>query len=279
MKNKNLLLKFIIITVILIISLLFYNREKLINIIKTTGQIAAVKNLNRTETIDIGKGVNMEFVLINPGTFTMGSSLQTGDGDEGPEHKVTITKPYYMGKYEVTEEQWEALMGSNPGHFIGEKNPVDNVSYKDCEIFLDKLSQKTGHKFVLPTEAQWEFACRAGTNTRWSFGDNESLLEKYAWYQDNSNKTTHPVGEKQPNPYGLYDMYGNVQEWCADWYANPYEKADAKDPLGPNSGASKVLRGGAWGDDISMIRSSYRNCNGAEGKTPGIGFRCAMLSD
>ena len=134
---------------------------------------------------------------------------------------MTITKPFYLGKYEVTQEQWEAVMGSNPSHFKGPKNPVEQVSWDDCQQFLVKLNAKSGgqgSKFVLPTEAQWEYACRAGSTGKFCFGDDEKQLGEYAWYEANSGDKTHPVGEKKPNTFGLHDMHGNVWEWCQDWY-------------------------------------------------------------
>ncbi|MGF7036212.1 formylglycine-generating enzyme required for sulfatase activity [Paenibacillus mucilaginosus] len=234
---------------------------------------------SQTESMDIGHGVTMEFVLIHPGSFTMGSSLHTGVGDEAPEHRVTITKPFYMGIYEVTQEQWQELMGNNPSTFKGDQAPVDSVSWDEAQRFIVKLQEKTGRKFTLPTEAQWEYAARAGTSTAWDFGDNESLLGEYAWFGDNSGGATHPAGQKKPNAWGLHDLYGNVQEWCRDWYAAPYPQGDAADPQGPKSGESRVLRGGAWGDDYTMVRSAYRNAAGADAKTPGIGFRVVMEID
>lgn len=245
-------------------------------------QIAADDEINlpKTESIEVGQGINMEFVLIHPGTFTMGSPLGSEEsGDESPEHKVTITKPFYIGKYEVTQEQWEQLMGTNPSTFKGDKRPTDSVSWDDSQLFLKKLQEKTGHSFTLPTEAQWEYAARAGTSTRWNFGSDESVLGDYAWFAENSDEGTHPAGQKKPNAWGLYDLYGNVQEWCYDWYANPYLLSDDSDPQGPDSGESRVLRGGAWGDDSSMVRSAYRNASGSDNRAPGSGIRVVMVID
>ncbi|MFC0211903.1 formylglycine-generating enzyme family protein [Paenibacillus chartarius] len=247
----------------------------LYNYNQTFGRTAV--NLSKTDSIDLGHGVTMEFVQIHPGSFTMGSSLHVGEGDEALEHKVSITKPFYLGKYEVTQEQWGALMGNNPSHFKGEQLPVDSVSWDEAQLFVTKLQEKTGRRFTLPTEAQWEYAARAGTTTKWDFGDSESMLGGYAWFGENSGEATHPAGQKKPNAWGLYDMYGNVQEWCNDWYASPYPQGDASDPQGPNSGESRVLRGGAWGDDFTMVRSSYRNAAGTDAKTAGIGFRVVMM--
>lgn len=251
--------------------LIYYNQQKL------TGN---EMNLPATEKIDIGHGINMEFILIQPGTFTMGSPMGSEEGgDEAPEHKVEITKPFYLGKYEVTQEQWEELMGNNPSKFRGDKHPVDSISWDDSQLLLKKLQEKTGFKFTLPTEAQWEFAARAGTSTRWDFGESESILGDYAWFAGNSNDATQPVGQKKPNAWGFYDLYGNVQEWCIDWYANPYLLDDVSDPRGPGSGDSRVLRGGAWGDDSTMVRSAYRNASGPDNIAPGNGIRVVMVID
>jgi formylglycine-generating enzyme required for sulfatase activity len=168
--------------------------------------------------------------------------------DEKPQHRVRITKPFYLGKYLVTQEQWEAVMGNNPSHFKGPKNPVEQVSWDDCQQFLRQAQREVGvrgGKFQLPTEAQWEYACRAGSTTRYCFGDDESGLGEYAWYDKNSGNKTHPVGEKKPNAWGLYDMHGNVWEWCQDWYdGGYYANSPTDDPTGP--GSNRVLRGGSW---------------------------------
>lgn len=231
----------------------------------------------RLEAVDLGGGVKMELVLIAPGRFTMGSGPDAGERDETPAHQVTISRPFYLGQYEVTQAQWNAIMDSNPSRHRGAKLPVEDVSWNDCQRFLRKLSAKTGRQFVLPTEAQWEFACRAGTTTPWYFGDRETALPDHGWVGANAQGRTHPVGMKPPNPWGLHDLYGNVWEWVADWYANPYPTGDAIDPAGPATGTARVLRGGAWGDDAWQARSAYRNSMGPDQGNPGSGFRCLML--
>jgi formylglycine-generating enzyme required for sulfatase activity len=199
--------------------------------------------------LDLGGGVTMKMVLIHPGKFMM--------GEEKDQHEVTITKPFYMGVTEVTQAQYEAIMGTNPSNFKGATNPVDTVSWNDATEFCKKLSEKTRQTVRLPTEAEWEYACRAGTKTAFSFGDTDTGLGDYAWYSGNSGSTTHPVGQKKPNAWGLYDMHGNVWEWCADWYGD-YAKGAATDPQGPASGTSRVLRGGSWYGDPTHCRSAYR---------------------
>jgi formylglycine-generating enzyme required for sulfatase activity len=217
--------------------------------------------------VDLGGGVKLEMVLIPAGAFTMGDNasalgvlmLTTNDTFRGkPAHSVTITKPFYLGKYEVTQEQWEAVMGDNPSQYKGPKNPVETVSWDDSQKFLIKLNAKIsgqGSKFVLPTESQWEYACRAGSTGNFCFGDriamgmprwpkvDTSRLGEYAWFSDNSSSTTHPVGTKQPNAWGLFDMHGNVWEWCEDWYGASGAET-VTDPIGPTTGRDRVNRGG-----------------------------------
>ena len=194
------------------------------------------KSLPNELTVDLGKGVNLEMVMIPAGEFPMGSPELDKDaaGNEKPQHWVRITKPFYFGKFLVTQEQWEAVMGNNPSHFKGLRNPVENVSWDDCQKFLDKLNGKVGGgKFQLPSESQWEYACRAGSKTWYCFGDDRSGLGEYAWYGENSDGKTHPVGEKKPNAWGLYDVHGNVYEWCQDWYdGGYYAKSPMDDPTG-----------------------------------------------
>jgi len=229
-------------------------------------------------TLDLGKGVTMKLVLIRPGKFMMGSpdSEQGRQGDEGPQHEVVITKPFYMGVTEVTQAQYEAVMGTNPSKFKGPTNPVDSVTWDEAVEFCRRLSEKTGKTVRLPTEAEWEYACRAGTKTRFSFGDSDSVLGDYAWYKSNSGGKTNPVGQKKPNPWGLYDMHGNVWEWCADWYGD-YPKGAVTDPQGPAAGTSRVLRGGSLLYDPKYFRSASRiRLTPPDTRAHDCGFRCAM---
>jgi formylglycine-generating enzyme required for sulfatase activity len=177
--------------------------------------------------VELSNGVKLEMVRIPAGEFMMGSPDSDKDAfsQEKPQHQVRITKPFYLGKYLVTQEQWEAVMGNNPSQFRGPKNPVEQVSWDVCQEFVKKLNAKSGPgggKFQLPSEAQWEYACRAGSTTHYFFGDDKPYglpdkeLDDYAWYDKNSGRKTHPVGAKKPNAWGLYDMHGNVEEWCQD---------------------------------------------------------------
>jgi formylglycine-generating enzyme required for sulfatase activity len=231
-------------------------------------------------TLDLGGGVTMKMVLIRPGKFMMGSpdSEQGRGGNEGPQHEVVISKPFYMGVTEVTQAQYEAVMGTNPSNFKGATNPVETVSWDDATEFCKKLSEKTRQAVRLPTEAEWEYACRAGTATAFSFGDSDSALGDYAWYTSNSGSTTHPVGQKKPNSWDLYDMHGNVEEWCADWWG-PYPKGPVTDPSGPaTASGARVLRGGSWYNfDSDRFRCAIRySLRDPTGRRRNDGFRCAM---
>jgi formylglycine-generating enzyme required for sulfatase activity len=194
---------------------------------------------------------------------------------------VRITKPFYLGKFLVTQEQWAAVMGNNPSRrFKGPKNPVEMVAWNDCQEFLEKLNAKIGTqrgKFVLPTEAQWEYACRAGSTTRYCFGDDESGLGEYAWYRANSDMKTHQVGEKKPNAWGLYDMHGNVWEWCADWYGGYYANSPTDDPTGPATGSDRVLRGGSWINVTGNCRSANRFWITPVYRSDDLGFRVSQV--
>ena len=201
--------------------------------------------------------IGMEFVHIPSGKFHMGST--TGDPDEQPVHEVTISKPFYIGKYEVTQAQWEAVMGNNPSLFQGDPNrPVEQVWWTDVQEFIEKLNAKEGHRhYRLPTEAEWEYAARAGSTTAFSFGDDPSELGKYAWYKDNSEGQTHPVGQLRPNAWGLHDVHGNVWEWVQDWYQR-YTPEAVTDPQGPQSGTHRSRRGCGWNNFMPYCRTANR---------------------
>ena len=222
----------------------------------------------------------LEMVAIPPGEFQMGSPSQEKDrySNEGPQHQVRLTKPFWLGRYEVTQAQWKAVMGSNsnPSYFKGDNLPVEQVSWNDCQSFVEKLNALGQGTFRLPTEAEWEYVCRAGMTTRFYWGDDSSYSQvgKYAWYVENSGLQTHPVGEKEPNAWGLYDMSGNVWEWCEDWYG-AYSGGLEVDPKGQESGETRVLRGGIWSFGPRLLRSAYRSSNGLVARHHYVGFRLA----
>jgi formylglycine-generating enzyme required for sulfatase activity len=222
--------------------------------------------------------IGMEFVLIPAGSFMMGDDGESAYDDEKPRHRVTISQPFYLGKYEVTQAQWTAVMGSNPSEFKGSSNPVENVSWNDVQEFIRRLNEKEGtQKYRLPTEAEWEYAARAGTTSRYSFGDDADSLDRYAWYRNNSGKKTQPVGRRDPNAWSLYDMHGNVWEWVEDWFDETYyARSPASDPRGPSGGAFRVLRGGSWLNDAGPLRSAYRSYDSPETRNESLGFRLAF---
>lgn len=207
-------------------------------------------------------------VYVSGGTFTMGATSEQGsdaDIDEKPTHRVTLSS-YYIGKYEVTQAEWRAVMGSNPSNFKGDNLPVENVSWNDCQTFISKLNSLTDKNFRLPTEAEWEFAARGGNNSRGYKYSGSNNIGYVAWYDGNSGSKTHPVGLKSPNELGLYDMTGNVWEWCQDWYGN-YSSSSQTNPTGSVSGSCRVFRGGSWSRHARFCRVSYRNND-----TPGISY-------
>jgi formylglycine-generating enzyme required for sulfatase activity len=231
--------------------------------------------------LDLG-GAKLVLVPIPAGEFQMGSpdSDPNAASHEKPQHLVRITRPFYLGRYPVTQAQWEAVMGDNPSQFQGPGQPVARVGWEDCQEFLAKLNARFAagrEKFQLPTEAQWEYACRAGSTTTWCYGDNETLLGDYAWYSANSGRTTHRVGEKNPNAWGLYDMHGNVQEWCQDWFdARYYADSPMDDPPGPARGSFHVFRGGGWSSPAKGCRAAGRS--GGPGRPAFTGLRVCRVS-
>ncbi|MDR1165999.1 MAG: formylglycine-generating enzyme family protein [Deltaproteobacteria bacterium] len=228
----------------------------------------------RAQPQEVTNSIGMEFVLIQPGTFTMGSEEWT---DASPRRQVSITKPFYLGKFPVTQKEWETVMGSNPSSFKGSDNPVETISWDDARIFLAKLNalEKT-ERYRLPTEAQWEYAARAGATSEYILGDTIENLDDYAWHADNSDKSTHPVGLKKPNPWGLYDMIGNVWEYQNDWHdRNYYANAPNADPIGPTDGESRISRGCSW-DFIFTCAFGYRAAFKPSSADDDVGFRVAF---
>jgi len=247
--------------------------------------------LSVIELPSITNTIGMKFNEIPAGTFTMGSPEgEEGRGDDEHQHKVTITKAFYMQTTEVTQGQWTAVMGTEPwkGKSYVKEGPnyaASYVSWDDAVAYCKKLSEKEGKTYRLPTEAEWEYACRAGTKTAWSFGDDEKVLGDYVWYKENaadivSEQYAHQVGLKKPNAFGLYDMHGNVFEWCHDYYGEDYyQQSPTNDPRGPASGASRVLRGGSWFNSSRFTRSANRNWLGADNRYYLFGFRLVRELD
>ena len=231
---------------------------------KTLGKLMDAK-------IDLGRGVKLEMVLIPAGKFMMGSpESEVGRKDNETQHKVTLTKPFYMGKYEVMQEQWQVVMGDNPSKDKGLKLPLTDVSWGGCQDFITKLNAKTGGGYRLPTEAEWEYACRAGTTTAYAVGN--SLSKSDANYGPKGKRVA--VGSYKANAFGLFDMHGNVWEWCEDKGEN-YPVGTATDPSGPATGETRVLRGGSFLYDVSRARSSDRVVNKPPFPDENRGFRLA----
>lgn len=221
--------------------------------------------------VSLPKGITLEMVWIPPGEFFMGSpDNETGRSDsESPRHQVTITRGFWMGRYPVTQEQWAAVMDVNASNG---KLPAEQVSWNDCQEFIRRLNEQGEGTYRLPTEAEWEYACRAGTTTAWFFGKHAAPLDDYAWHDGNSEGKMHPIGEKQSNTWGLYDMYGNVWEWCRDW-SGDYSAEAQTDPTGPETGECRVLRGGNWYSNKNNCRSASRSNNTPGSRIFGGGFR------
>ena len=230
--------------------------------------------LPKVLSLDLGGGGKMDFVLVPAGEFDMGSN--DGPAEEKPIHRVKISKPFYVAKYEVTQAQYEKVVGRNPSKFKGADLPVEQVSWEDAQVFCKAASKLTGRTARLPTEAEWEYACRAGTTTQFSAGQGEAALGTVGWYDKNSGDATHPVGQKKANAWGLYDMHGNVPEWCEDWHVEQYYAASpAADPQGPEKRGFRVLRGGSWYNDAARCRSACR-IGGAPGSHVNSGFRVVV---
>ncbi len=271
--------------------------EMLLSLSAMHSQTMTVQSKNGDKTYNIGdvsvitfgktnQNSGIEMVLIPVGTFEMGQV-----GVATPVHTVNITQQFYMSKYEVTQRQFADVMGSNPSIFAGmDYNPVDNVSWNDAVLFCRQLTKKEGLEdcyspqgsfyacdftktgYRLPTEAEWEYVCRAGTVWDYYTGSTEKDLAKAGWYSGNSNGSTYPVGQKQPNAFGIYDMSGNVFEWCWDWYGD-YSADPVTNPPGPATGTYRVTRGGSWYYDASLCRSAARNLSNWWDRDYNLGFR------
>ncbi|MEF2644124.1 MAG: SUMF1/EgtB/PvdO family nonheme iron enzyme, partial [Paramuribaculum sp.] len=218
----------------------------------------------------------IEMIRVEGGSFSMGSDDSDAGSDEKPVHSVSVSS-FSIGKYEVTQKLWKAVMGSNPSHFKGDNLPVENVSWDDVQTFIRKLNQKTGKHYRLPTEAEWEFAARGGNRSRGYKYSGSNDIGSVAWYDDNSNRKTHPVGKKSPNELGIYDMSGNVYEWCQDWYDGKYYSSSPySNPKGPSTGSYRVFRGGGWYSCAGACRVSYRFSYSPDDHYDNLGFRLAL---
>ncbi len=228
-------------------------------------------------TIPVKNGINIEMVKVEAGSFDMGATpeMENPWEDEKPVHRVTLTNNYYVGKYEITQALWQAVMGSNPSHFKGDALPVEQVSWKDCQKFITKLNRLTGKNFRLPTEAEWEYAARGGNKSRGYRYSGSNTIDDVAWYENDALSQTHPVGTKQPNELEIYDMTGNVMEWCQDWYGS-YSSSPQVNPTGAASGSYRVVRGGGWSDSARGCRTSDRNLTSPGGRFSNLGLRLVL---
>jgi formylglycine-generating enzyme required for sulfatase activity len=243
--------------------------------------------------------VGMQFVRIPAGSFMMGSPDNDREAQhfEKPQHQVTISKPFYIGRYEVTQEQWKVVMGSNP-YTLDRSNPFyglpgmaeritrpdhpATVSWNDAQAFISRLNEREGgNRYRLPSEAQWEYAARAGTTTAYSFGDNKTDLERHAWFGEDFNSGgTHPVGQKLPNAWGLHDVHGNAWEWVQDWFdPGYYARSPATEPTGPAQGAKRVVRGGSWHTTATSWRTAFRRDYEPDYRGISIGFRVLRTAE
>lgn len=242
----------------------------------SVAQDGAAQSNSQDGTFTIG-GVQFKMIDVEGGTFTMGATSEQGsyfEGCEKPTHSVTLNN-YSIGEREVTQALWQAVMGNSPSYFIGSNLPVEGVSWNDCQDFIFKLNMMTGEDFRLPTEAEWEFAARGGNKSKGYKYAGSNAIDDVAWYSDNSSGKTHDVATKQPNELGLYDMIGNVWEWCYDWYGD-YSSSAQTNPFGPTSGSSRVYRGGSWNDHARFCRTSYRYSNSPSLCSKYIGFRLVL---
>ena len=210
----------------------------------------------------------MKYAWIPPGTFLMGGNGRS----DNPQHRVTISKGFWMGITPVTQAQWQAVMGYNPSNFRGDDRPVEQVSWTDCQEFCQKLAELTGKPIRLPTEAEWEYACRAGTVSEYWNGIGEESLKKVGWYSGNSGWETKPVAKLAVNPWGLYDVHGNVWEWCADLNGTLVSE-NQTDPKGATLGGYRVIRGGSCGDDATVLLSAFRNSDAPSDRGSRLGLR------
>ena len=229
--------------------------------------------------ITLPTGQSFTMIYVEGGSFVMGCTSEQSDciSDERPAHRVTVNS-YYIGETEVTQELWSAVMGRNPSYYTGSQRPVEQVSWNDCQKFINKLNQLTGRKFRLPTEAEWEYAARGGKKSKAYKYSGSNTLDNVAWYTNNSGNQTHNVKTKFPNELGIYDMSGNVREWCQDWYGSGYyANSPQANPTGPSSGFYRVLRGGSWLSFAQNCRVARRSSNTPSLSSGNVGFRLILV--
>ncbi len=249
--------------------------EKQVNIAQIGGESSFTLSFGPEPIKETVNGVSFDMIAIEGGSFMMGSN--DGEADEKPIHRVTVSD-FYMGKTEVTQALWKAVMGNNPSEFKGVYLPVERVSWNDVQEFIDKLNRLTGRNYRLPTEAEWEYAAGGGSKnrTRWAGTDIEASINNYSWNESNSGNKTNEVATRFPNSLGLYDMSGNVWEWCDDWKGN-YSSNDQVNPTGAYSGSTRMNRGGGWNNNISEFRVSYRGSNEPDVLSFSVGFRLVLV--
>ena len=271
------------------------NQTQIIPTKDSNSPLNDIQTINIAGKISILEDINLEMVSCPSGSFMMGSpesgifAGELGRYKDELIHKVNISKPFKIGKFPITQSQYKAIMGNNPSHFIGNNNPVENVNWYHAKEFCKQLNSlyknklPNGYIYDLPTEAQWEFACRAGTPTALNSGENLtssesycSNLDKVGWYIENSNNTTHSVGQKKPNAWGIYDMHGNVWEWCEDMYVD-YPSYPVTDPVGQANISYRIRRGGSWTSNAKYCRSAFRNYNNPNICDNNVGFRVALV--
>ena len=253
--------------------------SKTVNILEgqTANVVGTLSDKPENIIIQVKKGVSIEMVRVEAGTFIMGATPEIKDPYdwEKPTHQVTLTNNYFIGKYEVTQALWKAVMGNNPSHYKGDDLPVESISWDNCQKFISKLNKITGKNFRLPTEAEWEYAARGGNKSRGYQYSGSNNISEVAWCVENSESKVHPVGSKQANELGIYDMSGNVWEWCQDKYER-YSSSLQTNPIGAKNGSYRVYRGGSWYDEAKYSRLSYRNFYSSGSRFDILGLRLVL---
>ena len=268
-----------VIGIALFIGISFFATRGKVNAITVEADTVRIESKEEPQALEetVIQNLVNNMVRVKGGTFTMGATSEQGsdaESDEKPTHQVTLSS-FSIGKYEVTQEEWQAVMGDNPSSFKGTKRPVESVSWNDCQVFIRKLNAMTGKRFRLPTEAEWEYAARGGNRSiRYKYAGSDKL-DRVAWYYSNSGSATHDVGQKTPNELGLYDMSGNVFEWCQDWYGS-YNKNSQTNPSGPSLGSDRMDRGGSCCSLARYCRVSFRSFDSPGDSDLIVGLRLAL---